>query len=421
MKNLNIKKLSKKKIILFILLANICFFLVLEFGTRSLLNFLNLPTKQKYANIDSSNYNFLTGYYNEPFENEAYNQEKAIQQLATDRYGFSLDGLESQDRDLTKKEKCEYRVFVLGGSTVQGRYLENNLDTIPSKLKAILNKKFRNYKVSFNVVNAGESSIISSQELALYLYKIKFALKPDHIIFFNGVNDFINPIYNVDKTISNSHKFQREFEKMIKKSSSNILYHFDAILSENLSLYFLIKKTLIKSKRKVFSISKDQDSKTSDYKLKEKIYFHTERYFYNIDVVAKLSSQTTKNSVFFQPSLLPENLNKMSKDEKKIYENAKSYKWASSPFMKAKQGYYDIIRDEIQNKKEIYNKYKNFQLVDLSRIFLNKEQKNTYYGDHVHYLPISRAIIAENISMNIISIIEQDLTSNFKACMKNKI
>ena len=46
----------------------------------------------------------MTGYYNEPFENEAYNQEKAIQQLATDRYGFSLDGLKSQDRDLTKKK-----------------------------------------------------------------------------------------------------------------------------------------------------------------------------------------------------------------------------------------------------------------------------------------------------------------------------
>ena len=208
---------------------------------------------------------------------------------------------------------------------------------------------------------------------------------------------------------------------MIKKSSSNILYHFDTILSENLSLYFLIKKTFIKSKRKVFSISKDQDLKTSEYKLKEKIYFHTERYFYNIDVAAKLSSQTTKNSVFFQPSMLPDNLNKMSKDEKKIYENAKSYKWGSTPFMKAKQGYYDIIRDEIQNKKKIYSKYKNFQLVDLSRIFLNKQQKNTYYGDHVHYLPISRAIIAENISMNIIPIIEQDLTNNFKACMTNKI
>ena len=54
--------------------------------------------------MDSSNYNGLTGYYNEPFENEAYNQEKAIQQLATDRYGFSLDGLKSQDRDLTKKK-----------------------------------------------------------------------------------------------------------------------------------------------------------------------------------------------------------------------------------------------------------------------------------------------------------------------------
>ena len=177
----------KVKTLIFIIIINLIFFVSLEISIKFILNYLGYPSHQTYANIDTHRYNYLTGYYKEEFEKD-FVRENGTLGLGSDQYGFSLDGGAKKDRNLTLKNKCTFRTFVFGGSTVEGRHLVDKHDTLSSRLEKSLEDKFDKTKIKFEVINTGVSGFNSSQELALYLYKVLYALKPDHVIFFNGSN-----------------------------------------------------------------------------------------------------------------------------------------------------------------------------------------------------------------------------------------
>ena len=56
------------------------------------------------------------------------------------------------DKDLSKKDQCEFRIFLLGGSTVQGRAIKDTNDPISARLESQL--KNLNKNISFKVYNA---------------------------------------------------------------------------------------------------------------------------------------------------------------------------------------------------------------------------------------------------------------------------
>ena len=139
-------------------------------------------------------YSYLTGFYNPSFKSEEFqdvhlveNSEepvflKSTVRTGTDRYGFHLDGNDDSQRDLTKKRKCEYRLFFFGGSTAAGRYLANIDDTIPAKLEDLLQKNFNSQGIDIQVINTGSGGFFSVQEVALF-QRIRFALKIDYANF----------------------------------------------------------------------------------------------------------------------------------------------------------------------------------------------------------------------------------------------
>jgi hypothetical protein len=86
------------------------------------------------------------------------------------------------------KVSGEFRVFVLGGSTVF-----NGEPSIPE----LLEKEFsQNRKRNVKVYNFGVVSSVSSMELSRILFEIS-DLKPDLIIMYNGGNDILHP-YSYD-------------------------------------------------------------------------------------------------------------------------------------------------------------------------------------------------------------------------------
>ena len=158
-----------KKQIIFFFLINIFIFVGLEIIVKFTLKKLNYPTVHKTGNIEDGRYDYLTGYYNYPNQNEK-NEDYYIQ--ATDRYGFNLDGIRLKNADLSVKSKCEYRLFIVGGSTTQGRYLVDRQDSLSARIETLLNKFYEGQGINFVVINAGTTSFLSSQELALIQYKI---------------------------------------------------------------------------------------------------------------------------------------------------------------------------------------------------------------------------------------------------------
>ena len=133
--------MSKK--IIFILLINIVIFLFIEIAIRTTLSILNYPTVYKLGNIDDNRYDYLTGYYNIPNQSSTYvfNKEslKKTFRQATDKYGFNLDGMRNSSKDLTLKDDEVFRIFLVGGSTVQGRDLLDKYDPISARLEKKLN------------------------------------------------------------------------------------------------------------------------------------------------------------------------------------------------------------------------------------------------------------------------------------------
>lgn len=82
------------------------------------------------------------------------------------------------------KPSDEFRVFMLGGSTV--------LNGEPP-IAVLLEEEFRNNnKGNVKVYNFGVASGVSSMELAQILFEIS-DLEPDLIIMYNGANDILHP------------------------------------------------------------------------------------------------------------------------------------------------------------------------------------------------------------------------------------
>jgi len=94
-------------------------------------------------------------------------------------------------RELLPKTSKEYRVFMLGGSSVEGDGVNTEAKTIAKRLEYYLNasNQFADKKVV--VYNEGISGYYSKQELLLLATKILPFQEPDMVIVLDGVNDFI--------------------------------------------------------------------------------------------------------------------------------------------------------------------------------------------------------------------------------------
>lgn len=85
---------------------------------------------------------------------------------------------------LVPKEPNEFRIFMLGGSTV----FRGN-----PPLPAMLEEEFRkNDKGNVKVYNFGVVSAVSSMELSRIVFEIS-ELQPDLIVMYNGANDILHP------------------------------------------------------------------------------------------------------------------------------------------------------------------------------------------------------------------------------------
>ncbi len=385
------------KKISFVIIINLIFFILIEFSIRFILKFLEYPQVYKISNIDNNRYDFLTGYYNLPNQKEKIIDNFYYQ--GTDRYGFNLDG-KRHPNFLETKDDNEIRIFILGGSTVQGRSLKDKLDPISARLEQKLNERISNKK-NFFVINAGTTSFISAQELSLIQNRIIYSLKPDVIIVLNGTNDaFETPSKNF--YLSNSHQFQRNFQKNINNQSKSFFYFVDDILSRNISTYFLLKK-IIEKTTGVYLFDKEKrkylEQSKNDLLTEKKEY----RYYYNISILSKLSSNQLPILTYLQPQMLPKNFETLSVNDKNLYNRKKKL---SPNYFKDKQDFYNRISD---NKKKYENlNSENFYFYNISELLSVNKNNDSFYTDHVHYSQSSREIISERLFNDLKKIFEKN-------------
>ena len=195
--------------------------------------------------------------------------------------------------------------------------------------------------------------------------------------------------------ISNSHHYQRQFQKNINKTSSSFAYFLDDWLSKNITIYFTLKKIFEKITGKYLFESESRKFSDNEWTppMTEK---RVNKYFYNINLFSELSNDSTYVSIFFQPQMLPDNIERLSSESQKIFnEQDKSDKF----YFSNKQLFYDISRNKIKtlNNDKKFKEKKYFQFIDISKLLDENSSSEGFYSDWAHYTATSRDIIAKKI------------------------
>tara|TARA_B000000460_G_scaffold17318_1_gene11629 strand:+ start:1664 stop:2755 length:1092 start_codon:yes stop_codon:yes gene_type:complete len=112
----------------------------------------------------------------------------------------------------SEKSNDDFRIIVIGGSTVFGSGLSNDDQTIPFELYKKFNEKYANVEV----INAGISSITSFEEVYHIKHKLVH-LDPDMIIVYDGVNDIFYRVIDDPEIIESTDEFQlKDFQKYLR-------------------------------------------------------------------------------------------------------------------------------------------------------------------------------------------------------------
>lgn len=141
---------------------------------------------EKYASIVLDDFYKMAqlGFAYQPWVQFSETEYKGLYlNLELDKYGFPY----RRTYQTNKVSSKEIEILTLGGSTTFG-YLVSDEHTWPSYLSKLLNEKYDEENVKFEVLNFGRGHFNPSQEMVLLTKLLKSGYRPDLIIFMDGVN-----------------------------------------------------------------------------------------------------------------------------------------------------------------------------------------------------------------------------------------
>jgi lysophospholipase L1-like esterase len=112
---------------------------------------------------------------------------------------------------LAENERSEKKIFIFGGSTMFGTGTDD-CNTIPSLLA--LELAMQAPKSKFHITNYGTSGYQSTQQIIQLIRLLQSGLKPDIVLFYDGINDVYASGYSpaIPGAHQNLHAIARRFE-----------------------------------------------------------------------------------------------------------------------------------------------------------------------------------------------------------------
>ncbi|MEE3254476.1 MAG: hypothetical protein VX199_02120 [Chloroflexota bacterium] len=330
-----------------------------------------------------------------------------------DRYGYTLDSNDDQQRDLSSKDKCEFRIFMLGGSTVLGRYLDSEDGTLPARLELILNKGAPT-GIKYQVINAGKPAYFSIQNLLEHAFYIRYSLQPDYIVHFQGSNDSVGhpkywPHQDFAGLEANIGAYHEEFFTK-GNATDNLKGSLNAVfrnLSDYSAFVFALHKTVndpnvwIRYIRDVDVVRSDKDvaadQNNEQVGMMNWVDKHVNRFIYNVRLATMIADKNVGVAYLLQPTMLLYMKPWLTEREKDFLapENYTT-EFHGYPKADSKQFYYFKVRKEFEDLKA-QNESDYVVIEDMSKLFDGKPRDEAYFGDYVHYLPRGRDVIAPEI------------------------
>lgn len=266
---------------------------------------------------------------------------------------FNQDGFRQDSRPEIPKPTREFRVLLLGGSAL---VMGNKLQSLPDLLMIELNK-YGNVKI----YNYGIVAAVSSQQLALLTLELT-RLNPDLIIFYDGYNDFANPL-NYDPRIGYPYNFitnEIAFQNVVNQNSS--ARPITQIAVEILKKDFILRGLYNFKAQDVFSglnnLRTDVGYGGVDWENEV-----LSRYRENIDLGCKISLMIGANYLhIMQPSLYyadpsSSNFKKLIGDKNLytvLYMNRQISKFKNLHFHQSKKCFYEDLSLALRLSPEVF-------------------------------------------------------------------
>ena len=407
--------MNKSKTTIFAVIAVVLGLLAMELITRGSFYFLG-----RYEGFRGAGWGYPSYIYAyRPYIGYAYQSSED----GRDQYGFSLDSNDDPQRDLTQKDACEFRIFMLGGSTVLGRHLTSKDDTLPARLERLLNEQSPP-GIVYSVINTGKPAYISVQTFLEHALYIKYSLQPDLVIHFDGSNDSVgHPKYWPNEKYPG-------VRDNIPRYTEDVFSKINAITGLKGSLNALLRN-LANYSAFMFALHKttnDPDAwarwfldvdvlkdETGGMSMTEWVEKHVNRYIYNVNLATRLGDRDTGVAYIFQPTMLPYMAEWMTPEQMGLLDRSDYVtEFHGYPLMDSKQLYYFRVREEFE--KVMASSDSEFATItDLSRLFDDKTPGEYFQvspPDAVHYLPKGKDIIAPAIAKIIQPSVEKQIQND---------
>ncbi|EME70680.1 hypothetical protein H261_07231 [Paramagnetospirillum caucaseum] len=364
---------------------------------------------QKDGNFSERNVKFThipyVGYAHKP-------NSRVKKALFSDRHGFVTNG-DDGDRDLTVKPANEFRVFILGGSTVAGSCVPAPSLSITARLETSLKEMFAANKINLvpHVINAGVSAYFSAQESAL-LDRVITGLAPDYIIMFDGANDFYNSFGEgwSGSDIKGLLRSNYGGDALALYDSYNNMFTFGGllkqlpiILQDHLALarftmdnYRRVLNKLTKERARARNILEKGDASVEIPvpTAEERFAPQVDRLERNIRSSLSLTLGWPQMSYAYvlQP-IMYEGV-PMSTEEQEIFENWDKGAWGKDTGpLKAREKFFGRVGERVTALAKSYASQKQLVFLDMTHAFASKPADVTYACDHVHYTPAGYTVI----------------------------
>lgn len=304
------------------------------------------------------------------------------------------------------KPAAEIRIFVMGGSTVQGTSTGDL--TISGQLEVALQKSglFAPFRV--RVINGGVSGFFSPQEVNRFLFKVA-AYDPDMVIFFDGHNDFrrwqqgvfYNPqMAEYDAIIGpNYHDYDYKLITDIERIRNPLgaLLHTGNLFIEHYpALYYTtvlaryVRRVGMEARRESDSAQRSAAAETGRLaadRLLPTIYRRdgNSLYYYmaNLDMAAGAARARGIAGLFcLQPVIFFEQKEVLAGPEPEIQQTISDFNYIREYFAVARRAF----RDRASNNDG------QIAFCDLTGIFAKDPQHA--FTDQVHYTPYANGVIA---------------------------
>ncbi len=323
-----------------------------------------------------------------------------------DQYGLPLNKTD-EVRNLEVKPDNEFRIFMMGGSTVEGRNLETPDQTLAGRLEVKLKTIFENEHIPLvpKVINAGMSSYYSGNSLASFVYQV-LPTKPDFVIYFNGVNDFISWGENSSSAYAlfqnNYNDYQAGFFDTYNQFftlGGTFAAFIKNMTSYSATMDFFYKIFTKFDRFKKIVTSSTGDEKKFDATVEEFMPRIIERYKRNIiSSIGVAMPFDAGVSYILQPTML--GVEPLSDDEKVILKSI-NVKWHNLDYTKARNIFYARSRIMFKELAQRFDGDPSVSIYDLSLLFDSKDSKDSYYSDHAHYYNIAREKIIDDMTGKI--------------------